>query len=85
MSVVAGSLRVYIPCSHDIVATKERDVNPFILCSRLHSVKSLVLAYVESILPFGHVSECQMEKNVELWNPFNPKSEKVTGGFPTSL
>ena len=46
-----------IPCSHAIAAARERNINPFTFFSWLYSVESLVLAYVESISPFGHVPQ----------------------------
>ncbi|XP_038887220.1 uncharacterized protein LOC120077410 [Benincasa hispida] len=46
-----------ISCSHAIVAARERNINPFTLCSKFYSVDSLVIAYAESINPLGHVSE----------------------------
>ncbi|XP_038896591.1 uncharacterized protein LOC120084846 [Benincasa hispida] len=46
-----------IPCSHAIVAAKERNIPIHSLCSRFYTVDSLMTAYAEPINPLGHISE----------------------------
>ncbi|XP_038891632.1 uncharacterized protein LOC120081024 [Benincasa hispida] len=46
-----------IPCSHAIVAARERNIPIHGLCSRFYTVDSLMTAYAEPINPLGHISE----------------------------
>ncbi|XP_038887233.1 uncharacterized protein LOC120077423 [Benincasa hispida] len=46
-----------IPCSHAIVATKERNIPIQSLCSRFYTVDSLMTTYAEPINPLGHIFE----------------------------
>lgn len=44
-----------ISCSHAIVVARERNINPFTLCSRLYSVEYLDLTYAEWKKPPGYI------------------------------